>query len=226
MPRDDAIRSGGRFLALSVPAFPLAALLRADASLEGRAVAVAGGWGNAARVVAVSRAARKAGVRPGMRVPRARALLPALLVLPRDPEAERSSDEALREAVSTVSPRIGDTGEGLVVADLGGTERLASSERDLARTAILAAGRRGLPVRAGVASSRLVARLAASRTGVVSVVPPGGEGSFLAPLPVGLLEPSRKAAKRLRQWGVGRIGDLARLPAAEVAAPIRGRSFP
>ncbi len=276
MPPADRRHRTERFLALAVPAFPLAARLRADADLSDRPVAVTSGRGTAARVVAASRPARERGVRPGMGIARARALLPDLLVLPRDPEAERSAAEALLEAAGTLSPRLEATAEGLVFADLAGTRwpserhlarishQLPATDGDvpatlallpatppatclehasvaswskthtdrhlhalatkvgeecgLAEEAIHAARRLGLPTRAGVASSRLVARLAASRTGQAVVVGPGQEAAFLAPLPVALLGPSRRAAERLRQWGITRIGDLARLPAAEVAA--------
>ncbi len=220
MRRADTGHRGGRVLALVVPAFPLAAILRRDADLAGRAVAVVDGRGTSSRIVAASRPARHHGVHTGMGVARARVLLPGLLVLPRDPEAERSAGEALLEAAASISPRVEDGGPGLAHVDLQGTERTAPSERHLARRALRALRRRTLHARAGVASTRLVARLAASRTDDVVVIPPGEEAAFLDPLPVELLGPSRTAVERFRQWGVLRIGDLARLPLPDLVARI------
>src|SRR5439155_1652051 len=49
------------------------------------------------------------------------------------------------------------------------------------------------------------------------VVPAGVEQGFLAPLPLACLAPPPEIASTLQRWGVHRLGDLARLPAAEVA---------
>ena len=71
---------------LRVPLFPLAARLRNEPALLGEAVVLAEGNGTAARVVAGTRKARTAGIRPGMTLPQARALLPKLMARGRDPE--------------------------------------------------------------------------------------------------------------------------------------------
>lgn len=207
-----------RILALAVPLFPLAALVRSEPTLAERPVVVLDGSGTAATVAAATRPARLAGIRTGMTLAQARALLPALLARRRDAAAEASAREALVEAAGTVSPRVEDRGGGLVLADLAGTEKLFPSEEALAREAVLAVERLGLPARAGVAGSRLVASIAAGRPPSPQVVPPDGEAAFLAGLPLDVLEPSPRIAARLRQWGLTRIGDLARLPEGEVAA--------
>jgi len=48
-------------------------------------------------------------------------------------------------------------------------------------------------------------------------VPPGTELGFLAPLPLACLAPAPSLAATLERWGIRRLGDLARLPIAEVA---------
>src|SRR5439155_1574484 len=60
-----------------------------------------------------------------------------------------------------------------------------------------------------------VARLAALHA--TEVVPPGTELGFLAPLPLACLAPPPAIAATLERWGIRRLGDLARLPVAEVA---------
>jgi protein ImuB len=63
-----------------------------------------------------------------------------------------------------------------------------------------------------------VARLAALHAADgVEVVPAGTECGFLAPLPLACLAPDATIAATLARWGVHHLGDLARLPSAEVA---------
>src|SRR5206468_2763844 len=77
------------------------------------------------------------------------------------------------------------------------------------------AGRVGLAARAAVGASMTVARLAALHA--TEVVPAGTELGFLAPLPLACLAPPPAIAATLERWGIRRLGDLARLPVAEVA---------
>ncbi len=115
-----------RLACILVPLFPLAARLRSEPELKGEAVAVFEGNGNAARVIAASRRAREKGVRAGMTLPQARAILPALLARGRDGESERAAQETLLEVADTFSPRVEDGGPGEVYVDLTGTPSLES----------------------------------------------------------------------------------------------------
>ena len=101
-------------------AIRLAARLRSEPDLKGESVAVFEGNGNAARLIAATRKARKAGLETGMTLPQARAILPKLVARGRDRESERTAQEALLEAADTFSPRVEDGGEGLVYLDLDG----------------------------------------------------------------------------------------------------------
>ncbi|TNF80475.1 MAG: hypothetical protein EP299_02535, partial [Acidobacteria bacterium] len=112
-----------RVAALFVPLFPLAARLRSEPDLKDEVAAVFQGNSNAARVVAATRRARKAGVRAGMSLPQARALLPKLAVRARDATCERAAQESLLEIAESFSPRIEDAGEGVVYLELTGLER-------------------------------------------------------------------------------------------------------
>jgi protein ImuB len=80
-----------------------------------------------------------------------------------------------------------------------------------------AAEQLGLPVRIGIAASKLAARVAAELPKSPTIVEAGKESEFLAPLPLARLTPQLDAAATLHRWGIGSIGDLARLPEAEVA---------
>jgi protein ImuB len=233
-----------RLACIAVPLFPLAARLRSEPDLKGEAVAIFEGNGNAARVVAASRRAREKGVRAGMTLPQARALLPGLTARGRDRESERAAQEALLEVADAFSPRVEDAGEGIVFLDLAGHPALgpravgaglapalpplppgegrgeggACAERSLARSIISAVEKAGLPSRIGIASSKLAARVAASLPDSPAVVPEGEEAAFLAPLPLERLAPEIEIAETLERWGIRSIGELAKLPEGEVAS--------
>ncbi len=141
------------------------------------------------------------------------------------------------------APRVETIRPGLVVLDAGGLARLFGSPTAWATQMVAAARTRGWRVRAAVAGTRVAAvLLALSRPGL-TVVSPGREAEALAPLPLGLLVvldgagladsaepppvPAPAAATRragearldtLARWGLQTLGDLAALPAAEVAA--------
>jgi DNA polymerase-4 len=85
----------------------------------------------------------------------------------------------------------------------------------------------GLPCSLGIATNKLLAKTATdagkatarkgSPPNAITVVPPGEEANFLAPLPVqSLWGVGPKTAERLREIGVTRIGELARIPDAEL----------
>jgi protein ImuB len=206
-----------RIACFYVPLFPLAARLRSEPELLTEAAAIVEGNGSAAHVLAATRRARKHGIRTGQTLTQARAILPKLIARGRDAECERTAQEALLEAAETFSPRIEDAGDGLVFVDVSGTERHFESETDLAKAAMRAIDAVGLPGRVGVAGSKLAARVAAELPKAPTVVVPGEEEMFLAPLPLARLSPELDAATTLSRWGLASIGDLARLPEAEVA---------
>ncbi len=212
-----------RLACLLVPLFPLAARLRAEPELAGEALAVTAGNGSAARVVAASRAARKLGIRAGMTLAQARALVPKLAARGRDAAGERAAQEALAEVAESFSPRVEDAGEGVVFIDLDGGERRltgAAAEPELGQALARAAHKAGLPARVGIAASKLAAEIAArsAEGDAARVVPTGDEAAFLAPLPLARLTPELDLAATLARWGLASIGDFARLPAAEVAS--------
>src|SRR5207244_10324224 len=107
--------------------------------------------------------------------------------------------------------------DGAVLLDAEGALHIVGTEAGLATALVARAARVGLSARAGVGASLTVARLAATFGDGVEVVPAGAERGFLAPLSLACLAPHPEIAATLERWGVRRLGDLARLPAAEVA---------
>ncbi|MCP3956453.1 MAG: DNA polymerase Y family protein [bacterium] len=211
-----------RIACLMVPLFPLAARLRSEPELAQEALAVLAGSGPAARVVAATRLARRAGIRPGFTLSQARVRLPKLIARPRDAECERAAREALLDVAESFSPRVEDGDEGLAYLDACGLERHypgESPDEELGRALMLASEQRaGLPIRVGIAASKLAARVAAGQPHSPTLVPAGGEARFLAPLPLSRLTPQAKTLATLTSWGIHSLGELADLPKDEVAS--------
>jgi protein ImuB len=187
-----------RIACFHVPLFPLAARLRSEPELLDEALAIVDGNGSTARVVAATRRARTKGIRAGLSLAQARSLVPKLIARGRDTECERTAQEALLEVAETFSPRIEDAGEGLVFVDISGMEHHFESDQHLAAAAIRAADKMGLPVRVGVAASKLAARVAAELPKSPTVVDPGHEAEFLAPLPLTRLSPAPSISRPRR----------------------------
>ena len=219
-------KSGGpRIACLSIPLFPLAARLRSEPDLLAEPLVIVQGNATKARVVAASRRARGAGIRPGFTLPQARTMLPNLLVRPRDPECERAAREALLEIAESFTPRVEEEDPGRIFLDASGSEHRfpgPEPEETMARQLMDTADRSHLPARVGVAASKLAARVAADLSPSPRIVPPGEEASFLAPLPWSRLDPELAIAETLQRWGISSIGELARLPADDVASRLGG----
>ncbi len=204
-----------------VPLFPLAARLRSEPDLQGEAMAVFQGNGHAARTVAATRRARQAGVRPGMTLSQARALVPKITVRARDEDCERAARETLLEIAESFSPRIEDAGEGVIYLELDGLERHFpgdSPEHELAHALSVTTHQATLPTWIGIASSKLAARVAADLPSSPNIVPAGQEAEFLAPLPLSRLSDEAEVLETLRRWGIRSIGELAQLPRNEIAS--------
>jgi protein ImuB len=205
-----------RIACLLVPDLPVAAACRADPDLVGRPLALSEATGSHAPITAVSGPARARGVRAGRHtVAQARAIAADLVVRPRDRAAERSAGLALVDVAASLASRVEAAADGAVFLDASGSGHLVSTEAGLATALVARAARVGLAARAGVGASMTVARLAAAHR--VEVVAAGTELGFLAPLPLACLAPDPARAATLERWGVRTLGDLARLPIAEVA---------
>jgi len=212
-----------RIVCLEVLLFPLAARLRSEPELRQEAVAVLDGNGAQARVVAASRRARRAGVRPGQTLTQARSLLPRLIARARDPSCERAAQEALLDVAEGISPRVEDAGDGRIYLDATGLMRHYPDSEDpehaLAATLLDEVEKRaGLMACAGMAGSKLAARVAAGMHGGPTIVPHGCEAAFLAPLPLHRLLLAGGLLNTLERWGIHSAGALARLPANAITS--------
>src|SRR3954454_15393570 len=191
--------------------------------LSGRPVVIGGTPGSRGLVAAVSREARRAGVRPGMRLDAAALRCPDAVFLDGafDAYLEASArvDAIVRRATAEIEwvsiDELFAAPAGSTDAALAAVERIQHDLRSI-----------GLAAACGLARSKVVARSAsrlAHPRGLVHILD-GYEARFLSPLKIEMLpDLDAGVARRLRASGVRRIGHLARLaPAA--ATELAGRA--
>ncbi len=194
------------YAVLLVPGFPLHALLRSEAGLAGRPVALVGGEGRHALVLHASPEAL--GVEPGLASALALSRCPGIVLRTRDPAAEVEAQRLLIASAFTLSPRVESTAPGCCTADLQGASPTATEATLRLRLLELAAA--SLPARAAIGPSPLVALYAARDAAPLRVV--DDASAFLAPLPLSAADPTPDQARLLATWGVHTLGGLTALP--------------
>jgi protein ImuB len=167
------------------------------------------------RIVACNRAAFAAGVRLGMTEVQAQAAAAALTVVPYDAAAVAAAVAAVGEALLAVTPTV-EPHDGWAFLDVSGDGAPAAEAR-LAEAALglaLALGYRG---RVAVADDRFTAAaLSRAARQRLTLAPPGGSAAALAALPITVLPVGEELRATFTLLGVRTLGDLARLPPAQV----------
>ena len=175
------------------------------------------------RLVAVDPLAEAAGLAPEMPLAQARAICPGLDLAEADPAAEAAGLAALAAWCTRYTPlAAADPPEGLVL-DITGCAHLFGGEAALAADLRMRLARVGLAAQVAIAGSAAAAwALARAAATPLIVLPPGEERAALAPLPTALLRLEPRDAAGLVRLGVRSIGELARLPRAELTARFGG----
>jgi DNA polymerase IV len=195
-----------------VDAFYASVEIRDDPSLRGKPIAVAGSSRRAV-VLTASYEARPYGVRSALPLYRAREACPQLVVVPPRMHVYKSVS---REIFAVLESR-GFPVEGLSMDEaFVGLEGTGFSDACAIAAAIRADvfAKTRLTVSAGVASGKLVAKIASDscKPDGLRAVPPGEEAAFLAPLPVGRLWGiGPKTQRKLEGYGITTVGELAAL---------------
>jgi len=136
-----------------------------------------------------------------------------------------ASAGALMALARDFSPRLERHGDACIVLDAGGLGRLLGDAHGIADALQQSAAGRGLGIRLAVAPTQtaaLLLTLGPTAPGPSAAVVTGDVAPALAPLPLETLqrhaaEPSRMF-DALKRWGIRTTGELAALPADEVAA--------
>jgi protein ImuB len=169
-------------------------------------------------VVAVDPLAAAIGLKPGMAVAQALAIVPRLLVAEADPEGDGAALLRLARWCHRTTPlACADAPDGLWL-DITGCAHLWNGEAALLRALVDRLARDGLQARAAVADTPGAAHALARFGGaVVTVVTAGQQGAAIAPLPVACLRLSSELVATLRRLGFEQVAHLARIPRALLA---------
>ena len=203
--------------------------------LIGRPVALAANDSPRPRVLAVSREARAAGVRPGTPLIVARRICRDLVPLPPDRDLYAGLGDSIRSRLAPFAPLAdGSVGAGIAgvpatpygrfILDLTGVARTHEALRDRAARAGREVERAfGLHPTLGLAATRLVSGVAAgvlAPDGELLDVRSGSEEAFLAPLSARVLPSARiaSAASRLGVLNLRAVRDVQALTPAQLHA--------
>ncbi len=173
-------------------------------------------------VATASYAARAFGVHSAMPVSRALTLCPQAIVLPARHRLYRDYSRRVMAILHQAAPLVEQLSIDEAFVDL--SEEIAAWEQAIEAARGIQArveGEVGLSASLGVATNKLVAKVASDRhkPGGLTVVRPGEEAIFLAPLPVRVLwGVGPVTASRLDAMGVRTVGQLAKLPEEELRA--------
>ncbi len=196
-----------------------------DPALRGKAFAVGGRPDQRGVVASCSYAARLRGIHSAMPMSQALKLCPELIIVSGRHSDYGKISHHIMDYLDTLTPLVEQVSIDEAFLDLSDLpdsgETLAATIQDHIRDQF------HLPCSIGVASSKLVAKIATNfgkssrRSGVppqaIKVVNPGEEAAFLAPLPTkALWGIGPKTAERLAELGIHTIGDIAHTPQAEL----------
>ncbi|HTH29180.1 MAG TPA: DNA polymerase Y family protein, partial [Sphingobium sp.] len=204
-----------RYLAVHLPWMPAENALIRKAAPPDAPFALIEKQRGALRIVALSRPAAALGLVPGLPLADARARVPDLAALPFDPDADSALLDRLVVLCRAYSPSVMiDPPQGLILDIAGCTHGFTEGEAGLAHDLLGALAGKGLSARGACAATPDAARVLA-RFGA----------SDVRTLPVTALDVGADIHRALQRSGLRRIGDLAALPRAPLAARF-GRDLP
>ena len=154
------------------------------------------------------------------------------------PRPAEDARVALAALAQEFSPRYELARADLVTIDVRGLDRLLGSPSTVAAELAREAAARGVRAHIALAATHTAAAVLALARPGVTVVEPGEQAAALAPLPIGLLEQiqpqntpnppkavdqnhrgsASSAISAVKHWGIRTLGELAALPAADLAA--------
>jgi protein ImuB len=161
---------------------------------------------------AVDRAARHLGLRPGLALAQAQAMVPGLTVIEADPEGDAAALVRLAAWCLTYAPLVApDPPDGIWI-DVAGAAHLHGGEAALLSHLRRRLARAGYRVRVAVADTPGAAWAAARCLSPETVLPPGGQREALLALPLRALRLDPDTVAGLAQLGLTRVDHLVGQP--------------
>jgi DNA polymerase-4 len=200
---------------LDLDAFFAAVEVLENPALAGKPVIVGGSPEGRGVVCSASYPARAFGIHSAMPTARALTLCPRAVVLQARHRVYREYSRRVMAILHSASPLVQPMSIDEACLDV--TQEVAAWEEAVEIARSLQSRVReetGLSASLGVASNMLVAKIASDRNkpGGLTVVRPGEEAAFLAPLPVrALLGVGPVSAGKLARLGVSTVGELAQM---------------
>ena len=197
-----------------------------DPDLRGKAFAVGGSPTGRGVVTSASYPARKQGIHSAMPMAQAVQLCPNLIIVSVDHRSYRHYSKKVMACLAALSPQIEQISIDeafLNITELGSSPRAIGLQLQSTILEEL-----DLPNSVGIAGNKLVAKIATDvgkraaagdrPPNAITVVPPGEEANFLAPLPVDMLwGVGPKTKERLEGINIHTIGDLAAYSVIELS---------
>src|SRR5271169_2437078 len=209
------IRKNMAFAAIHAANFMVQAVLRAEAELREKAVALVDGTAPLIHVVAANDAAWCAGIQLGMA--QTQAQLCGVEIRRRSRVLEKAAHAALLDLGWSMSPRVEDHAQDTILADLAGLNSLFGAEGNIAREFARRAAELRLQAHVAVSANLELSVHAARGFAGITVIPEGEEARHLSGLPVQTLAPSAEALQTLERWGIRTCAALAALPVLELS---------
>jgi len=201
-----------------------------DPTLRDRPLVVGGDPHGRGVVSTANYAARAFGIHSAMSAAEALRRCPHAVFLRPRHALYRQYSRVVWDTIGEIVPRVERTGIDEGYLDLGTVATEFTRARAIASAVQTAVrGRTSLTCSLGVGTSKVVCKIASDRRkpGGMTVVPPGTEAGFLAPLPVRVLPGvGPRAEARLRGAGVETIGALAALADVELRTLLPGSLGP
>ena len=171
-------------------------------------------------VAAADHAALATGVRTGMPLAKAQALVEGLIIHDANPDADADGLEKLAQwALRTYSPIVAADAPDGIVMNIAGAAHLHGGEKPLLDGLLRALTDKGIEARLAVAdtwgAAHAVARFGARHgAGLVTIVPPGEGARLLTRLSIAALRLPERIVDSLYVLGFETIGQLAAQPRA------------
>ncbi len=191
-----------------------------DPSIAGKPILVGGEPGERGVVASASYAARAYGVRSAMPMSQALRLCPQAVVRHGHHKEYAAYSKKVMGILAEYTPLVEQLSIDEAFLDVTGCERLFGPAEELAyRIQERVRRETGLPCSLGVASNKLVAKVASqqAKPNGVLIVAAGEEAQFLAPMPIERLwGVGEVTAERLQRLAITTIGQLAALSEAQM----------